>query len=514
MSKLRNLVLILGDQLDTASAAFDGFNSDQDRIWMAEAGGEATHVPSHKARIAIFLSAMRHFRDELRERNWPVEYQALDGEGNRGALGAQLAADAAALKPERLIVVEPGEWRVLQDIEAAAEDCGAPLEIRTDRHFLTTIAEFGEYAAGRKELRMEYFYRGLRKRFEVLMDGGKPAGGAWNFDRENRSSFGSGGPGGVPEPPVYPPDAVTAQVLELVERRFPDHPGSLSSFNWPVTRSQALAALDDFIRNRLPHFGRYQDAMWTGEPFLFHSRLSAALNLHLLNPREVIAAAEQAWRAGDAPLPAAEGFVRQILGWREYVRGIYWNYMPEYGERNALGADAALPTFFWDANTDMVCLRESIGQTLEHGYAHHIQRLMVTGLFALLLGVQPRQIHEWYLAIYVDAVEWVELPNVIGMSQFADGGLMASKPYAATGKYIQRMSNYCGGCRYNPAEPVGETACPFTTLYWDFLMRHEQRLAKNRRMQLQVRNLTRLGDQRKLAIRDQAAALRDRMGGV
>jgi deoxyribodipyrimidine photolyase-related protein len=336
------------------------------------------------------------------------------------------------------------------------------------------------------------------------MDEGGPAGGSWNFDRENRQAFTARGPEDLPRSPKLANEAVTGEVLDLVAKRFDDHPGSLERFAWPVTPHAARLLLDEFIEHRLPLFGRYQDAMWTGEPFLYHSRLSVALNLKLIDPRTVIAAAEQAYRERHASLASVEGFIRQILGWREFVRGLYWHAMPGYIDSNALAAHRPLPRFYWTGETGMACLRECIGQTLEHGYAHHIQRLMVTGLFSLLLGVQPRQIHEWYLAIYVDAVEWVELPNVVGMSQYADGGLLASKPYAASGKYIQRMSNYCKGCRYDPGKAAGDDACPFTTLYWDFLMRHEERLTGNHRMGFQLRNLRRLDADRRDAIRRRA----------
>jgi deoxyribodipyrimidine photolyase-related protein len=338
------------------------------------------------------------------------------------------------------------------------------------------------------------------------MDGSKPEGGRWNFDPENRKSFGKSGPSGsITKPHAFPPDQITREVIDLVERQFPNHPGSLASFELPVTRAQAETALKDFVENRLATFGDYQDAMWTGEPFLHHSRLSAAMNLKLMDPRRVVMAVEDAYRRGHAPLAAAEGFIRQVLGWREYVRGIYWTFMPQYREHNALRATRKLPDFYWDGKTDMECLRQAIGQTLEYGYAHHIQRLMVTGLYALLFGVDPIEIHKWYLAIYWDAVEWVEMPNVIGMSQFADGGIMASKPYAASGKYIARMSNYCRHCRYKPDESVGRNACPFTTMYWDFLLKHEDSLAKNPRMVMQIRNLKRLSQAEKQTIQWQAA---------
>jgi len=498
---VRNLVLLLGDQLDRQSAAFDDFDPQQDRVWMAEVHAESTHVWSHQARIALFLSAMRHFRDELRDdRGWAVEYTTL----TKGTLAEALARDVKRLKPKGLVLVEPGDYRVQQELLEAFPK----IEIRPDRHFLTTKADFAQHAHGRKQLRLEYFYRELRRRYRILMDGDQPEGGAWNFDTDNRETFGKKGPGLLPRAEDFPPDKTTQQVVREVQGAFPLHPGQLKHFNWPVTPTDARRALRDFIDHRLPLFGRYQDAMWTDEPFLHHSRLGSALNLKLLHPREVIAAAEEAYRHGHAPLAAAEGFIRQILGWREYVRGIYWHYMPDYAEGNALDAHADLPAFYWTGDTDMHCLSQSIGQTLEYGYAHHIQRLMVTGLYALLLGVEPRQIHEWYLAVYVDAVEWVELPNVIGMSQFADGGIMASKPYAATGKYIQRMSNYCQSCRYDPAEATGDKACPFTTLYWDFLLRNETKLHQVPRMELQLRNITRLSAERRKEIQKQASGLR------
>jgi deoxyribodipyrimidine photolyase-related protein len=306
----------------------------------------------------------------------------------------------------------------------------------------------------------------------------------------------------------FPPDAITREVIALVESRFASHPGKLEAFDWPVTPADARAALEDFIAHRLADFGTYQDAMWTREPWLYHSRIAAAMNLKLLDPRDAIAATERAYRAGRVPLASAEGFIRQILGWREYVRGLYWLYMPAYAEGNALGAQEPLPVFYWTGETEMACLRDAIGQTLTYGYAHHIQRLMVTGLYALLLGIEPKAVHEWYLAVYVDAVEWVELPNTIGMALYADGGIMASKPYVATGKYIDRMSDYCKGCRFDPAQSTGETACPFTTLYWDFLMRHEPMLAKNQRMALQVKNLKRLSADQRTTIAARAQTIR------
>ena len=499
---IRHLVLVLGDQLDRGGSAFDGFDPARDRVWMCEASEESTHVWSSKQRIVMFLAAMRHFAHALRQEGVPLIYRELA----EGSLAQALGETLASHRVQRVVLAEPGDWRVLQALRGAVG--ATPLEVREDRHFLCSAREFAAHARGRKQLRMEYFYRDMRRRHGVLMDGDQPQGGKWNYDANNREAFGPEGPGLVPATPRFAPDAITRAVLDLVEARFAEHPGRIASFGWPVTRPQALEVLHSFVAERLEHFGRWQDAIWEGEPWLYHAHLSAALNLKLLDPREVIAAAEAAHREGRAPLAAVEGFIRQILGWREYVRGIYWQEMPSYAERNALGAEEDLPAWFWNGRTDMRCLAETIGQTLQHGYAHHIQRLMITGLYALLLGVAPRQVHAWYLSVYVDAVEWVELPNTLGMSQFADGGLMASKPYAATGKYIDRMSNHCRRCRYDPALRTGAQACPFTTLYWDFLGRHEERLAKNPRMALQVRNLARIAPAERQAIVERAAAIR------
>jgi len=495
MTPCRHLVLILGDQLDQDASAFDKFDPGQDLIWMAEVQEESTHISSSKQRTAVFLSAMRHFAAELRERNLPLHYVKLDDPENTGSLKRELTRAIQRFNPAALIMTAPGDWRVLNAIRETTNAHKIPLDIREDRHFFSTVREFAEHSRGRKQLRLEYWYRELRQKTGVLMDGNKPIGGQWNFDEDNRESFGKNGPPAIPCPTRFEPDAITKEVIDLVNRHFPNHPGTVSAtingFGWPVTRSQALQALKDFIDHRLPYFGKYQDAMWTGEPWLFHSHLAVALNLKLLSAREVVTAAEEAFHNGKAPLSSVEGFIRQTLGWREYVRGIYWTQMPDYLERNHLNATKPLPDFFWTGDTDAACLRDTITQTLNTGYAHHIQRLMVTGLYCLLAGVDPKQVHEWYLSVYVDAVEWVELPNTMGMSQYADGGLIASKPYAATGKYIDRMSNYCKGCRYNPSESTGENACPFTKMYWDFLLRHRELLAKNPRMVMQIRNLDR-----------------------
>jgi deoxyribodipyrimidine photolyase-related protein len=492
----RHLILVLGDQLDHQAACFDGFDTKQDLVFMAEVAEESTHVWVSKQRIAVFLSAMRHFAKELQAKKLPLHYSKLTDPENTHTLAGELGRAIKLHQPQALIMTAPGDWRVLNDIKSVAARVELPLDIREDRHFFSTVREFAQHAKGRKQIRLEYFYREQRAKNSVLMEGGKPMGGAWNFDADNRESFGKAGPPNIPAPLRFKPDTITREVIELVNTRFKDHPGTVAptaeGFGWPVTRDEALLALKAFIADRLPLFGRFQDAMWQGEPWLFHSHIASALNLKLLSAREVVDAAQNAYASGHAPLAAVEGFIRQILGWREYVRGIYWLHMPQYIERNALNAKKDLPDFYWTGNTDYNCLRDAITQSLTTGYAHHIQRLMVTGLYALLLGVDPKQIHAWYLSVYVDAVEWVELPNTLGMSQYADGGLMASKPYVASGKYIDRMSNYCKGCRFNPAKASGEDACPFTKLYWEFLARHETELAKNPRMAMQIRNLRRM----------------------
>ena len=500
----RHLIVVLGDQLDPRHSLIRHADPDRDRVWMAEVPDEATHVWSHKARIALFLSAMRHFRDAL---DLPVDYLAT-GEHAHASLAEALADTLQRRQPEAVLLLQPGDWRVQDALQACCDAADVPLTVHEDPHFLCALDDFAGWADGRKRLRMEDFYRWMRKRTRILMADGDPVGGQWNFDKDNRGSFGKQGPPELPEPQWFTPDDTTQAVIDLVEDRYGDHPGSLAQFGWPVTPEQARAALDDFVEHRLPRFGQYQDAMWTGEAFLFHGLLSSAMNLKLLDPQTVIDAAVDALERDHAPIEAVEGFVRQVLGWREYVRGLYFLRMPACAEENALGAEVELPGLYWTGDTDMACLADCVGQTLDTGYAHHIQRLMVTGLFALLLGVRPQAVHAWYLAVYVDAVEWVELPNTLGMSQYADGGVLGTKPYIASGKYIQRMSNYCSGCRFDPADATTEDACPFTTLYWDFLGRHADRFGDNRRMTFQLRNYDRKNSGERAAISRRANAVR------
>ncbi|MEI7786112.1 MAG: cryptochrome/photolyase family protein [Betaproteobacteria bacterium] len=502
---VRHLILLLGDQLDEQSSALSDVDPAHDQVLMIEAQEESTHVRSHKQRTVLFLSAMRHFAAGLRERGWTVHYRAL-GAHDDASLATGLQAAVRELKPQAVIGVEPGDLRVRALIEAALP-ADLPLDWRADTHFMCSLRKFEHWAGRSKQLRMEFFYRQMRKDYGILMDGSEPVGGQWNFDADNRSAFGKKGPQDLPTPPAFEPDAITRQVRTLVQDRFADHPGDLSDFRWPVTRAQALQALDDFIAHRLPLFGRHQDAMWQDMPFGWHALLSSSLNLKLLNPLEVVQAAERAWRERGLELASVEGFIRQVLGWREFMRGVYFLDMPGLKQANHLAHQRNLPQWYWSGQTRMNCMRQCIGQTLEHGYAHHIQRLMVTGMFGVLAQIEPQQLCDWYLAVYVDAVEWVELPNTAGMALFATGARFTSKPYVASGAYVKKMSNYCQGCSYQPERRTGDTACPLTTLYWHFLKTHEAELAGNPRTALMVKNLQRIDSQELTEIGVQAQAL-------
>ncbi|WP_397415793.1 cryptochrome/photolyase family protein [Phenylobacterium sp.] len=504
MSRLR---IILGDQLSLGISALTGLDSERDVVLMMEVMEENTYVAHHKQKIVLVLSAMRHFAETLRQAGIAVDYVTLDDPSNTGELTSEMTRAVARHRPDGVVVTEPGEWRVQEVVEGWAALTGLPVEVRTDERFYASRARFAAWAQGRRAWRMEHFYRDMRREHKVLMEGEKPAGGAWNYDGENRKP--------LPEstqPPArlrFPPDTTTQAVMAMVEQRFSDHFGGLEDFGWPVSREDAVRALSDFIDVGLPRFGDYQDAMRAGGPFLFHSLLAPALNLGLLSPREVCQAAERAWRSGAAPLNAVEGFVRQVLGWREYVRGVYWNLMPEYADRNALQATRRLPAFYWTGKTAMRCLREAVSDTARYAYSHHIQRLMVTGNFALLAGVAPREVERWYLAVYADAVEWVEMPNTLGMAVFADGGQMASKPYAASGAYIDRMSDFCSGCAYDVKQKTGQNACPFNYLYWAFLIRQKDHLSNNPRLAMPYRTIAGWTSERQGAIVAEAEAFLD-----
>lgn len=516
----RHLVLILGDQLDENSSAFEGFDAEKDVVLMIEALEESTHVWSHKARTTLFLSAMRHFAESLRQRPVPlrVEYRALDRQNDK-TLGDGLRAALQKYPADRVIGVEPGDFRVREQIENAIKSIAKDdrrictiaskhlkmvLEWREDRHFLCSLPQFRQWAGKSSSLRMEFFYRQMRKRYRILMDGDEPVGGQWNYDAENRKGFGRSGPKNLPQPLVFEQDNITLDVINVVEKLFADHPGQLHRFNWPVTRAQALSALQSFIEHRLPLFGAHQDAMWTHLDFGWHSLLSSSLNLKLLHPLEVIQAAESAYQQRGLDLASVEGFIRQVLGWREFMRGVYFLDMPALKTANHFGHQNALPRWYWTGDTRMNCMRQCITQTLDNAYSHHIQRLMLTGMFGLTAHISPQALCDWYLAVYIDAVEWVELPNTAGMALFANGGRFTSKPYVASGAYVKRMSNYCDTCSYEPETRLGPQACPMTTLYWNFLDQHENSLASHPRTALMVKNLQRMSPDQRQQLRERA----------
>ena len=517
------LHVIFGDQLTDRVRAFADFDDQRDVICMAEvdeesgAGEQPSLPPSHRMRTAVFLSAMRHFAIEQERKGRRVRYIKLDAPGSTHTLAGEIARAAGVLKPRRIRMTHPGEWRVLKMARSLERSLNLPVEIHPDDHFLTPIEEFQSWASKRRALTMEYFYREQRKRTGALMDKGKPIGGAWNFDAENRKTFRAAP--AAPAPVSHQPDDITREVIDLVNRRYPHAPGRLSpeGFIWPVTARAASRALDDFITHRLPDFGAYEDAMWTGEPVLFHSLLSVPLNLKLLDPRDCVAKAEAAYHAGAAPLNSVEGFVRQIIGWREFIRGVYWTEGPGYRDRNSLDQHGALPEFFWTGETDMVCMRESLSPVLDHAWSHHIPRLMVISAFCMMAGVHPRAIGDWFFAMYADSVDWVTTPNTIGMAMHCDGrdnlsGVVGTKPYAASGRYIDRMSNFCKRCRYSLDARAGDDACPYNTLFWDFLLRNRERFASNQRMTMMLRNLDRIGTADRVEITISADRLRDRMG--
>lgn len=502
--KTKRIILVLGDQLDLQNAALRNFDRDTDEVLMIESEHESSYVWSHKAKIALFLSAMRHFAQSLISHKFPLIYIKESELTIQEALKNQLIEKGAT----HLVCVEPGEWRLKAEIEKLAQEFNIQFLMHDDVHFYCSNAEFREWVANKKELRLEYFYRYMRKKHHILMDEKtQPIGGQWNYDDQNRRPYSKNGPGFINEPVMFEPDAITREVFAFVERRYPQHPGTLENFAWPVTREQALAALQYFVTYRLPSFGVYQDAMWKGTPFGWHSILSSCLNLKLINPREVVQSALDAYQNNALDLATVEGFVRQIIGWREFVRGVYYLDMPQMATANFYQHQRQLPDWYWTGETHMNCMKDTIGQTLKYGYAHHIQRLMITGNFALLAEIMPQQVSDWYLAIYVDAIEWVELPNVMGMALFANGGRFTSKPYIASGAYVKRMSNYCDRCQYRPEIQFGENACPMTTLYWNFLMKHQHALEKNPRTRLMTANLSRISDEKKILIKAHANSL-------
>jgi deoxyribodipyrimidine photolyase-related protein len=497
------LVLVLGDQLSETLSVLQAADKSSDVVVMAEVAEEATYVQHHPKKIAFIFAAMRKFAARLRDDGWDVRYTQLDDTENAGSIPGELLRRAEDTGASEVIATQPGEWRLIQ----ALEDMPLKLTMKPDTRFVSTREEFDTWAKGRKALRMEYFYRDMRRKTGLLMEGDDPEGGKWNYDSENRKP--------APDdiafsgPMQFTPDETVEEVLDLVEARFGNSFGTLRPFWFATDQTQARRAFAHFITYALPRFGDFQDAMMNDNRFLYHALISPYLNVGLLDPMEVCKAAEDAYKDGHAPLNAVEGFIRQIIGWREYVRGIYFREGPDYTRRNALNHQRKLPDFYWTGDTDMNCLSKAITQTAEEAYAHHIQRLMITGNFALLAGINPHEVHEWYLRVYIDAFEWVEAPNVIGMSQFADDGIIACKPYVSSGAYINRMSDYCKSCRYKVNDKTGKDACPFNLLYWAFLDRHSEKFSKNQRMSTIYANWKRMDEGRKQTILSEAEAFLD-----
>ena len=466
----------------------------QDWILLAESMDECRHVPHHKKKITLWLSALRNYKVFLESKGYQVIYSPIDCKNTKESLCAEAGKWIEKKSIKELTSLLPPDYRLKNNLEDLASRHKLKLSISEDPYHISSIKEFKKWTENRKMLTMEYFYREMRKKTGLLMTAdGAPLKDQWNFDKENRSAL----PKTVspPKPLKFKASPLVKDVMSLVERIFPHHFGDLDEFWWGTTHKEAEEAFADFLETRLSHFGSYQDAMSDQSPFVFHSLCSIYINLGLLDPLTCCQKVEEAYKNKKIPLNAAEGFIRQIIGWREFIRGIYWLKMPAYKKTNHLEAARKLPDFYWTAETKMNCMHHAIRTTKTEAYAHHIQRLMITGNFALLAGISPEEVNAWYLIVYADAFEWVQLPNTHGMSLFADGGVFGTKPYAASGSYINRMSNYCEGCQYNVKEKTGDKACPFNFLYWNFLNKNQDKLRDNRRMAFAYKNLDRWDDQ-------------------
>ncbi len=506
MSTLR---LILGDQLNPQHPWFETTNPDVLYVFM-EVRQETDYVLHHAQKILAIFAGMRDFASKLRASGHRVHYFYIDDVGNKQHLTKNLDTLIAEQGFSHVEWQTPDEYRLDSQLKTWFSHIGLLGGEVHSAHFLSSRDEAAKLFAGRKQWRMETFYRQMRLKHGVLLDEfGAPVGGQWNFDVENRKPW-----RGQPAEPIDTRAQHNhAELWQTIQNAGVASFGEphAADFRWPLNRAEALQQLQSFITCVLPHFGDFQDAMSTKAIRLFHSQLSFALNVKMLSPREVIDAAENAWREGQAPLASVEGFIRQILGWREYIRGVYWAHMPGYENNNVLNHNTPLPEWFWNGETRMRCLADSIGNSLQHAHAHHIQRLMVIGNFALLAGLDPQALHHWYLGIYIDAFEWVELPNTLGMSQFADGGLLASKPYVSSAAYINKMGDYCKGCSYKKDQRIGEDACPYNALYWDFHVRHADKLSRNPRIGMVYRNIAKMDILEIDAIKTQAESIRSRL---
>ena len=493
----RKLCIILGDQLSQNIPTLKNFRKEQDKILMMEVVSEATYVNHHKKKLVLVFSAMRHFAESLKKQEYTVIYSKINNSSN--TFTEELVKHCKNTKPKKIVITHPGEYRVLQEIKKWEKILKIPVSIIDDDRFFCNIDEFQKWAIGKKELKMETFYQMMRKKYNIMIDkNGKPQGGKWNYDIKNRKRLPKSYPN-IPKPLEHKPDKITKQVINDVKKEFPKHFGNLEPFWFGTTHQDATKSLNEFIKNRLELFGPYEDAMAQDEKFLYHSVLSMYLNIGLLEPKQVI---NKVLQKKDISVESVEGFVRQILGWREYIRGIYWHTMPKYSETNYFNAKNNLPEFYWTGKTDMNCMKNCLNQTIQDAYAHHIQRLMITGNFSLIAGINPKQVCDWYLSVYADAYEWVELPNTHGMTLYADGGIVGTKPYAASGNYINKMSDYCRECKYDVKKKEGKDACPFNYLYWNFFLTNKNKLENNPRLWTVFSNIKKMSKEKKKQIQN------------
>ena len=505
--KYHSLRLILGDQLNRQHSWYQ--TTDDNILYViAELKQETNYVKHHIQKLCAFFLSMETFAKELTQGGHQVLHLTLDKTAGFQDLEDLIASLVAKYSVKRFQYQRPDEYRLLKQLRNLTLNSDIAITEVDTEHFLLPFSEISHYIKPKQHNRMEAFYRKLRKRFNLLMDDGQPMGGTWNYDQQNREKLKPEDLDAIPQPLLF--GNPIAPLLKRLSKHKIAHFGSIGeSLIWPVSRDQSLQLLDHFCRDCLPQFGRFQDAMIGDHPHrwtLYHSRLSFALNTKMLSPEEVIARAIDAFNEsqGDIDLPQIEGFVRQILGWREYVRGVYWANMPDYARQNTLDANRNLPGFFWSGKTDMACLKQAIQQSLDYAYAHHIQRLMITGNFCLLTGINPDQVDAWYLGIYIDAIEWVEMPNTRGMSQYADSGWVATKPYTAGGNYVNKMSDYCKPCAYNVKEKATDTACPLNSLYWAFMHKHRKRLESNPRTNMVYRNWDKQSVEQRNAVLERA----------
>lgn len=504
----KTLRLVLGDQLNLQHSWFAKADSDI-LCLMMEMKQETGYVKHHVQKVVGFFLAMRNFSDELQKMGHQVLYWNLDHENNTQNLSENLSFVIDKHQITHFEYQLPDEYRLDVQLDDICKHLDISFKKYDSEHFLTERAFLADFFKGKKTYLMETFYREMRKKYNILMDGQEPLTGKWNYDQENRNKLKD--PLLLKSPRVFPKNV--SSIVELLKKMEVETIGFIeeSKFEWPVSREESLEVLEYFCEHLLHRFGEYQDAMYSGDEFLFHSRLSFSLNTKMLSPLEVVSQVERYFESHQESVSIAqvEGFIRQIIGWREYMRGIYWAKMPDFASMNYFGHDRRLPDFFWTGKTKMNCLKHSIGQSLKTSYAHHIQRLMVTGNFALLAGIDPDEVDQWYLGIYIDAIEWVEITNTRGMSQFADGGIVGTKPYVSSANYIDKMGDYCQGCSYDKKLKVGEKACPFNSLYWHFYNRNTELLSKNPRIGMMYRTWEKMKD--KSAILDQAEFYLERL---